>query len=193
MAIAQGICPVGDHPFEYVIKCGKKRVYCSTEHQISANSRRSAARRAQQSVRRCSRCRQEKPQGEFPNPSSTYCRPCHADYARERRAINGRDPQYTRIVNLRRYGLTLAQFDVLLAAQDGRCAICHTDEPGGQGWHVDHDHACCNTRKRSCGQCLRGILCSRCNIGIGNLRDDPVVIQAALDYMAVYRARRSAV
>lgn len=116
---------------------------------------------------------------------------CFTEYERERRSTNAKkDPGYTRMINLRRYGLTPKRFDEMLAAQDGRCAICRTDAPGGQGWHVDHDHSCCNTRKRSCGKCTRGILCSRCNIAIGNLRDDPVIIQAALGYVLRYSAGR---
>ena len=155
-------------------------------------SRRQAAKRGLLVMLRCSRCKQEKDASEFPGSGSSYCRSCHTEYARERRAINGRDPIHRRIQTLRRYGLTLAQFDELLAAQDSRCAVCSTSEPGGLGWHVDHDHTCCSTRKASCGKCIRGILCTRCNIGIGNFRDDPAVIQAAIDYITVYRARRSA-
>jgi hypothetical protein len=190
MRIARGICPIGDHPFEYEPKPGQQRVYCSDQHQILAASNRAIAKRALQTIRYCYRCKEEKPSGEFPGPSTGLCRPCHAAYARERRRINGIDPAYTRIMNLRRYGLTLETFAAMLAAQGGRCAVCLTSEPGGQGWHVDHDHACCNTRKRSCGKCTRGILCTRCNIGIGNFKDDPVIIQAAIDYITAYRARR---
>jgi hypothetical protein len=96
------------------------------------------------------------------------------------------------MLNLRRYGLTPEQFAVMFAGQDGRCAICHTESPGGQGWHVDHDHRCCNTRKTSCGRCIRGLLCSRCNIAIGNLRDDPIIIRAALDYVVLHQERLAA-
>lgn len=194
MATAQGTCPIGDHPFEYEVRRGPRRVYCTSEHQVLANSRRAAVRLGSKAVRRCGRCKQEKPREAFPGASS-YCRPCHAEYARERRALNGgQDPDYTWLLNLRRYGLTAGTFAELVSAQGSRCAICGATEPGGQGrWHVDHDHACCGTRKSSCGHCIRGLLCSRCNVGIGNLRDDPVIIQAALDYITAYRARRSAV
>ena len=140
--------------------------------------------------RTCARCKVEKAREEFGGVTNPYCRPCHTKYERERNRVNGQqNPEYTRALNLRRYGLTLEQFDNLLAAQDGRCAICGTDAPGGQGWHVDHDHRCCNTRKTSCGRCIRGLLCSRCNIAIGNLRDDAVIIQAALDYVVAHRIR----
>jgi hypothetical protein len=95
------------------------------------------------------------------------------------------------MLNLRRYGLTPEQFADLLTAQGSQCAICRTQTPGGQGWHVDHDHSCCNTRKQSCGKCFRGILCSRCDIAIWNLRDDPVIIQAALRYVLTHLKKQS--
>jgi hypothetical protein len=38
--------------------------------------------------------------------------------------------------------------------------------------HVDHDHKCCAGR-RSCGKCVRGLLCSRCNTVLGLLEEDP--------------------
>jgi len=130
-----------------------------------------------------------KPSTAFPGVHG-YCRDCHAEWSRERRKIvGGRDPDHTWYRHLRRYGLTPTTFAALVTKQGGRCAICGTDKPGGQGrWHVDHDHTCCGVRKSSCGRCVRGLLCSRCNIGIGNLQDDPRIIQAALDYIAAYRA-----
>jgi hypothetical protein len=83
----------------------------------------------------------------------------------------------------RNHGITVEQFDAMLESQGGVCAICGTDEPGGKGaFHVDHDHACCPGR-RSCGECIRGLLCAPCNVGLGSLRDDLEVIAAALDYL----------
>ena len=100
---------------------------------------------------------------------------------------------YARKLNLRRYGLTIETFAAMLEAQGGVCAVCGRTEPGGQGvWHVDHDHSCCNTRKTSCGRCIRGLLCTRCNIGIGNFGDSPEVIRAAADYLDAHAVRLAA-
>lgn len=81
----------------------------------------------------------------------------------------------------RQYGITQADFDKLLVKQNGRCAICQTDNPGKHGrktdtecWHVDHDH--------QTGR-VRGLLCFACNVGIGHLKDDPVLVKAALQYL----------
>lgn len=183
------ICPVGNHAFEYETRTpGPAPVFCTPLHQQKAAAERARIRQAAMPRRTCARCKVEKSREEFGGVTNPYCRPCHTEYERERKRANGQqNPEYTRALNLRRYGLSLEQFDIMLAAQDGRCAICQTDAPGGQGWHVDHDHRCCSTRKTSCGRCLRGLLCSRCNIAIGNLRDDAAIIQAALDYVVKWR------
>lgn len=191
MATETRICPVGDHPFEYDMRSrGPRPTFCTPEHQWKAAADRARARQAALTRRTCARCREEKDASAFGGVTNPYCRPCHTEYERERRKVNGQqNPEYTRAINLRRYGLTIAQFDAMLTAQDSQCAICQTRDPGGQGWHVDHDHRCCNTRKTSCGRCIRGILCSRCNIAIGNLRDNEIIIQAALDYVIMHRSR----
>src|SRR5438477_12894299 len=48
------------------------------------------------------------------------------------------------------YGLTQEQFDCLLAAQQHNCGMCHEPFEDGQLIHVDHDHACCQWKNRSC-------------------------------------------
>lgn len=60
-----------------------------------------------------------------------------------------------------RYNLSGADYLKLLASQGGVCAICGI-KPGARRLAVDHDHACCPGR-RSCGRCVRGLLCKRCN------------------------------
>lgn len=76
---------------------------------------------------------------------------------------------------IRKYGITMADFDALLATQNGACAICKGDRSGpGARFHVDHEH----TTGR-----VRGLLCSRCNTAIGLLRDDPTLAEAAAAYL----------
>jgi hypothetical protein len=67
----------------------------------------------------------------------------------------------------------------MLEAQGGRCAICRSDKPGGRGrFAVDHCH--------SSGR-VRGLLCVACNAGLGQFRDDPDLLRAAVAYLAVHR------
>jgi hypothetical protein len=67
------------------------------------------------------------------------------------------------------YGLTAVSFTQILLEQDHACGMCH--EPFGevQLIHVDHDHACCPEKNRSCGSCVRGLLCHACNIALGHI------------------------
>lgn len=76
------------------------------------------------------------------------------------------------------YGITPEQFDALLASQGGVCAICGKLPPAIKGapgqWNVDHCHKT---------GAVRGILCSPCNIGIGQLGDDPDRLRVAIAYL----------
>ncbi len=83
----------------------------------------------------------------------------------------------------RKFGLTLEQFDAMLVEQDGRCAICGTNNPGTRTWHVDHDHA---TNQ------VRGLLCNGCNKGIGMLGEDPARLLAAERYLQKHRRKIAA-
>jgi hypothetical protein len=61
-----------------------------------------------------------------------------------------------------RYGITEAEYNRLLNEQDYSCAVCHVAfGTGAAKVNVDHDHNCC-PGTRSCGKCLRGLLCSHC-------------------------------
>lgn len=89
------------------------------------------------------------------------------------------------------HGITLADYEEMLAAQDGRCAICGTDEPGGKHgkrFHIDHDHSCC-PKGKSCEKCRRALLCANCNVGLGAFSDDPDRLVAAASYLLVHGIR----
>jgi len=81
---------------------------------------------------------------------------------------------------LAKYGITQADYDQKLADQAGGCAICGSVEADslGRRMYLDHDH---QTGK------ARGLLCGKCNFGIGSLQDDPNLLRAAADYLEVYR------
>lgn len=76
-----------------------------------------------------------------------------------------------------KYGLSAKDFDDLVAAQDNSCAICHGDW-SDRGPHVDHDH--------ETGE-IRGLLCHWCNLMLGNAKDDPERLRAAIQYLETRR------
>ena len=87
------------------------------------------------------------------------------------------------------YNITPEQYDEILARQGGHCAMCPAvvaDEAGRQ-LHVDHDHSCC-PGDRSCGRCVRGLLCKRCNTMLGCADDDVARLLAAVQYLAAHHA-----
>lgn len=58
------------------------------------------------------------------------------------------------------YGISIELYELMLAAQDGRCYICQ--RKSAKHLSVDHDHTCC-PGKKTCGNCIRGLLCQGCN------------------------------
>lgn len=84
---------------------------------------------------------------------------------------------------LRKFNLTESRYRQMLSDQGGVCAICGGVSLNGDRLSVDHDHACCPDRGRSCGECVRGLLCMDCNRAIGIMRDSPDRLRAAANYL----------
>lgn len=83
------------------------------------------------------------------------------------------------------YSLLPERFDAMMTAQDGSCAICETPliRPD-----VDHDHSCCKGR-RSCGKCVRGILCHKCNTILGLAQDSTALLSTAIRYIETHKLK----
>jgi hypothetical protein len=91
---------------------------------------------------------------------------------------------------LEKYGITAEQYNLLLEKQEGKCFICLC-KPRSKSLAVDHDHKCCKARQ-SCGKCIRGLLCMRCNhVLLGAAKEDPEVLLRAADYLTNPPAQRS--
>lgn len=89
-----------------------------------------------------------------------------------------------RCIAIMKYGITLADYESLLESQQYKCAICFSSVSGSM--NVDHDHSCCPGQK-SCGSCVRGLLCGPCNSGIGYLKDNTSILMSAIDYLEKQR------
>jgi hypothetical protein len=77
--------------------------------------------------------------------------------------------------NITKFGMTIDEYYALEKKQNGRCAICKTDRPGGRGrWHIDHNH--------ETGQ-VRGLLCQKCNMGLGLLEHNYERLVRAHQYL----------
>jgi hypothetical protein len=91
--------------------------------------------------------------------------------------------QKLREIHLRnKFGLTPEEYNRILAAQGGVCAICESPPTPGISLHVDHDHGT--------GE-IRGLLCVRCNNAIGLMREAPDLLRHAAPYVTADAKQRS--
>lgn len=85
---------------------------------------------------------------------------------------------------LKKYGLTEEQEQLILSCQGHKCAICGASSPGKKKrhWSVDHKHGCC-INERACPKCVRGLLCGNCNSALGLFKDNIDTLKAAIGYL----------
>ena len=123
----------------------------------------------------CPKCNQTKLLEEFSRKRSrsyiphegcyqSYCRDCTSQYYSPEKK---RRWDYSR-----RYDITLEEYQDLYAKQKGACAICK-DHPNTM-LCIDHDHI---------DNFVRGLLCSKCNLMIGNARNDINILEEAINYL----------
>lgn len=135
---------------------------------VKARKRGTATARNELGQRQCLNCKKWLPEESYVSSTasdglSVNCKDCRVGY------------------RLRRYSITTREFNQILEDQGGVCAICKGSS-GKRNFHVDHDHSCCPAGE-SCGKCIRGLLCSRCNTALGLLKDEEKLLRAAIDYL----------
>lgn len=95
------------------------------------------------------------------------------DALKGRTKLTGRDYQ-----RKHKYGLSREAIAQMLLRQEYRCAIL--GEPiTAETCKVDHDHGCC-PGKKTCGRCVRGLLCAGCNIKLGALESAEFMYRSAI-------------
>lgn len=128
--------------------------------------------------RQCTDCLEIKPVGDFApryvdrDGKRGRCKAC-------RKVTDARKDQEQKLQGA--YGLSLEEYDSMLASQNGVCACCGNPEPAidsrtgkARSLAVDHCHAT---------DAIRGLLCSECNIALGLMAEDPDRIKALLTYI----------
>jgi len=128
------------------------------------------------------------------------CRPCFNEDTVARR--NAKDPKVRRALNKQRsrqallayYGLTVADYRTMMKAQNGRCAVCERRPGPKRSLDVDHEHQ--PGEKRLTGAqrrfFVRGLLCHRCNRGLGLLPQTAEGADNLLRYYCNYFDRKLA-
>lgn len=102
----------------------------------------------------------------------------HNNRERLLKRMRERDPEGRWEYNIKRwYGITAEEYYRILEEQNGGCGICGSQEPRGKRlkkFHIDHCHAS--------GK-VRGVLCGPCNLLIGAVNDDPLILETAAAYL----------
>ena len=136
--------------------------------------------------KKCSTCQEYKYFKDFGKNKSQadghhqQCKECRSKYKPSAESM-AKSRERLRIWN--RYkmsGFTQEDYDNKLIEQGGKCAICGTDNPGKMDWNADHCH--------ETGQ-KRGLLCPKCNKGLGHFKDDIEVMKAAIEYLEYYKSQ----
>ena len=132
-------------------------------------------------IKTCSKCHRTQSTTEFRRDKNYksgrrgVCRICMNAYQKEWYQKN---PEKRRSQKFRyQYGITVDQYNTLLAQQNGCCKICQSSQTGDKHkkfLFVDH----CHTTNK-----VRGLLCSHCNRGLGAFKDDPKRLQNAISYL----------
>lgn len=143
-------------------------------------------------MKKCSRCKKDKPVIQFNKRARakdgllSNCIECQREYTKSHYQ-NNKDYYKNKAAKQRqlnpdyktRYNLTEERYIQLLSRYQGKCWICKDMD----AIHIDHDHKCCNENARSCGKCVRGILCPNCNRGLGMFRDNFEYLEEAIKYL----------
>jgi hypothetical protein len=156
-------------------------------------------------MKKCSRCKEEKSFDNFWKDKTTssgyksYCKNCkpnRKDYhdswrSKNREKVNA----YSRKTKARpeskirereraierNYNISVDEYNRIVQDQNGVCAIC--ERIPTRAFSIDHDHNCCPERSRSCGKCIRGLLCQTCNQALGMFLDSPEILLNAVEYL----------
>jgi recombination endonuclease VII len=171
--------------------------YCRTCQLRDVKSRYSPHPRwrAPEGMKWCPKCETTKPLEAFGSNKAmydgkqNYCKPCAVAvvtasrtknptaHRRSSKAWREANPEHHKDINARwRYGVAHGTYARMFEEQGGKCAICETTDTAPTGrFHIDHCH---DTGK------VRGLLCQKCNLGIGHLKHDPEIIRSAISYLA---------
>ena len=144
-------------------------------------------------VKYCPGCKVKKPHSEFlknkraSNGIDFYCKECkrknvskYGPSPEELQKIYLKHKKRTRNRALiRKYGITLEAYNILLMEQNNKCAICGvTPEEQGKDLAVDH----CHTSNK-----IRALLCNNCNAAIGFLKDNVDITKKIMYYLIKHK------
>lgn len=131
-------------------------------------------------LKKCPKCKEEKELSLFykcktsKTNTSPYCKKCSNERTTSYARLNKDKIPTSGYTLKRRYGISSEQYLLLLEDQKEVCKICGLFCKTGRSLAVDHNH---ETGK------VRGLLCSSCNVGLGNFKDDTNLLKKAIEYL----------
>lgn len=158
----------------------------------------------------CSKCKEEKELTEFIKclrgtfRVHSYCKSCFSKYQKEWRQNNPekakeisrnfhKNHKEERLAsnrlyhknNNRQYKKHHISKEWLIKEYEKGCFSCGSKED----LTIDHDHTCCPSYSGSCGKCIRGVLCRKCNFALGLLKDNKNTLSNLIKYLENYEER----
>lgn len=139
-------------------------------------------------MKKCNTCKNFKAFAEFntnvrrSDGMQTDCRVCRSEY--NRKHYQSKKDNYIANVSknrgfgYERHRLSEEEYGELLSANGGLCIICNVSE----ATVIDHDHDCC-PGPVGCSFCVRGVICPRCNCGLGFFADNVEALKSAVAYL----------
>ena len=132
-------------------------------------------------MKQCPKCKEKKKIESFyeytdSGKRASYCIVCTSEYQKtlpKNKPTEARRKQNRNNLLLRKYKVTLEDYERMLQEQDGKCAICE-EVNFDRSLAVDHDHVT---------GAVRQLLCSKCNIAIGFLRENPRIARNVATYL----------
>ena len=106
------------------------------------------------------------------------CKPCTRDRNLSQNAQEHKKEYNKARSRLYKTGFTKEEYETKLEEQNYRCAICKSETHNGINWCADHCHST-GTK--------RGVLCYKCNVGLGYFKDNVESLENAIMYLNKYR------
>ena len=120
----------------------------------------------------CITCKEEVPEDKI-SGATRYCKPCVNKRTKQWKLDNPEKWKATQRQS--RHGISDSMYQRLISYQMFRCGICREVwNPSSKRFAIDHDHKTGKTR---------GLLCVRCNVGLGYMRDNPEILRSAIEYL----------
>lgn len=161
--------------------CGRPRYYKRKEYLDKSNRNPKPCRSCANSIKSggtgavyndkgeklCISCQRYKPPNEFyknkKNNLHSLCKECSPKDSKE---------YHKEVYRYKKYDITKEDFEQLVENQGGKCKICN--KRLNEEIHIDHNH---RTGK------VRGVLCGKCNKGLGQFEDDITILTNAIKYL----------